>query len=588
MSSKRESRSGEEIRAAACAEGLPPMVASATQISTRLAGNIVAFRGSGAIPPGLYHSIFTGEGRPKPVTEKAKSSNIGPQAGRAAEDPRNGRYDKNETGEYLLRPDKPPKGLDAQPLELSLRNIISDLGTKYQLTPNDNNPDKAGILRFCENHPSPDVKAIVYSVNINEAKKIPQEIRDNYKLVSNHLEEKPNGMINDERFKDLPLDSLCFVSAQHPSDNAPKVIKVLGGIVRDCDIDFITDPPAAKMESLLGTKHFKKFLEPLDMSPHLHSHDGHTDKVADKAEKIRASTARDNMVYMLLEINNLKWEKYNNLKDAAMKTAGANFNQEAWELENAHLKPFVPENSNLGLMSAMVVTVGKGTPMQLYQALEINIIQQKILSSCTSPDGTRVNMENIDNSDKNISNNELLKLHKQPISYSKETIARSFIQHPSECHNEHYTSPRGTSVLVKGDTIKMEKDPALAQIVQNSGQYIPINKQWINPSAGSGNAKVWVEHFLRNEELYRGKKDDAAAVSGYLKNDKNIDFIVKLQNEFTTHPNAHGTKSAENYLNKFLSNNVDIRKRVEEHRESAQNENATQGQPSFVQNHARR
>lgn len=39
-------KSGVEIRAAACAQGLPPMVALATQISARINGNIVAYRGS--------------------------------------------------------------------------------------------------------------------------------------------------------------------------------------------------------------------------------------------------------------------------------------------------------------------------------------------------------------------------------------------------------------------------------------------------------------------------------------------------------------------------------------------------------------
>jgi hypothetical protein len=548
MTSER-TLSGEEIRAKACAEGLPPMVAMATQISTRLMGNIVAYRGSGPIPPGLYHSIFTGEARPKPVTEKAKSSNIGPQNGRIVavdepDDARNGRYQKNKEGEYELRHDTPPKGLVAQPLEISLRNIVNDLEIKYKLTEGQN-PDDKGILRFTEIHDSPYVSQIIYSVNVNEVKPISQDILDSYKLVSNQIEENKKSEENkkksthDERIKHLlehyPLDSLCPVYAQHPGQKEAKAIRVLGGIVRDCDIDFITDPP--DMKRLLGTENVKKFLEPIDMSPHLPHDEKTMDHDRIKLEKLLASKAVDNMVYMLLEINNLRWKKYNDLKDAAIKeakAAGRDFNLSEWKLANAHLKPFVPKQSNLLMMSAIVVTVGKGTPMQLYQALEINLIQQRILvSSRTHAEETKVNMENLDHPDRNISNRELLKLHRQVISHNKELIARSFIQHPSECHNEHYTSPRGFSVLVAGNIIKTEQDPNIAKFVRDNKQYIPINKQWINPSTGSENAEVWVEHFLRNEEMYRGKMDVIDAVKRFLENDKNIQFIVELQDTFS-------------------------------------------------------
>lgn len=565
MYERHEKLTGTKLRAAAVSEGLPPIVALATQISTRITGNMVAYRGSGPIPPGLYHSIFTGEGRPKPVTEKAKSSTIGPQAGRAVADQRNGRYDLNkDTGKYELRLDTPPKGLDPHPLEMSLRNIFNDIGTKYALV-GESNPDKDGILRFSQiDHHSDEVKKIIYSVNVKDAKPIPKEIIDNYKLVSDqfqHLGKEPG---NESPFHGLNLDALCPVSAKHPGDQEPKVIQVLGGIVRDCDIDFMTDPSKDSLKKMLGEGDLECFLTPLDMSAHLHSPEI---KLEDDKEKIRANKAVKSMVVMLLDINDRKWEQYNAIKKDAISKGGPQFDSKKWENEHADIKPFVAENIDSEVMSAVVVTVGKGTPMQLYQALEINVIEQKILASCTSKDGTRVNIEDLDSENDQIKNAALMKIHDQSIEYSKETIAKSFIQHPAECHNEHYTSPRCVSVGVIGDNIIMADDKDMTKILDKIDQYIPINPKWISDnSPGNQNAEAWVTHFIFNSDThYKNEPDIIKVIDAYLERPKNIDFIFKLQEDINAHPNKKGTDIAKKYLNVFLENNKEVKSSLDRH-----------------------
>ena len=527
---------GEILRAKAVAEGLPPIVALATQISTRIMGNIVAFRGSGPIPPGMYHHVLTGDARPKPVTEKAKSSTIGPQTGYAPADPRNGRYEKTKDG-YILRPEKDPNpNLSSRVLETSLRNIFNDIGTKYELVQG-KNPDENGILRFYQsNHEYDKIKDIVYSVNLNEATDIDPEILKNYKLVSNHFENADKEPTPGSPFYDLNLDALCPTSVQHPGDNQPAPIKVLGDIVRDCDLDSITDPPYEAMVKMLGSEKrdglFKeRYFTLIDMSAHHHPGDDEHNLLKDS----QAELAVTDMVKKMLEINSERWENFNHFKSVAREAAGAGFDEAKWELENIDKKPFVREKMNLEVMAAMVVTVGKGSPMQLYQGLEINVIEQKIFASQTQPGAPKINMNDLVSTDPAVRNAALVGLQQQDIVYSQETIAKSFIQHPAEMCNEHYICPRGQVVAISNDKINMGGDAMLSAMVLENNQSQPINPKWIEQgSLGSGNDKIWVEHYLSRDDNYRKDPDLAEVkvqVINFLSNPVNRDMARKSLSE---------------------------------------------------------
>lgn len=547
--------SGTELRAVATLEGLPPIVAMATQISTRQTENMVAFRGSGPIPPGLYHTVLTGEARPKPVTDKSKCSNIGPQAGQFTSDVRLRRYDLDtKTGKYKLRNEELPKGLDSRPLQLTLRDILNDTkpaGTKYQQV----GDTKDGIFRFRQiDHPSEDVKKIEYSIKLGTGQPLSRAILANYNLVTNQFSSQG---------KELPdmkgeLDCLYTVSAQHPGEN-PKEIQVLGGTVRDCDLDFMSEPTDEVMRRMLGVNKsdYEDFLQPLDMDAH------HKETEEEqRAENMRALTEVIKMLGMLLEINQLKWKQYNELKKQGIKQ------DPDWEMKNIDKKPFIQEGATLGMMSAMVVTAGKGTPMQLYQALEINVIQQKLLEASTTDSlAKRVNMEDLDSIDPTVRNKALMKLHEVNIKYNKEIIARSFIQHPSECYNQHYTCPRGPSVLVQGDSIAIGIDRDMSRLIQHKNAYVPINPQWINKSDGSANAEIWVAHFLRNVDMYNKDQAVVDAVDKFLKDENNVEFTVKLRKELTTQSEQNGTpqeraKEGLAYLDEFLKHNPTVASKV--------------------------
>jgi hypothetical protein len=565
---------GADDRARAVAQGLPPLVALATQISTSIMKNIVAYRGSGPIPPGLYHAIFLGTARPKPVSEKAKSSTFGPMEGYAVQDPRNGRYEKGEDGKYALRPDQPPN-LEGRQMDMSLRDLFNDMGTKYKLLGSEN-----GVLRFCQiNHPYEEIKNVEFRIDLKERVDVDPEILKNYRLISSHFDnlgKSPEGTPFEKIFEGMNLDARCPVSVKHPKvtpeDPEPmfEPIIVLGDIVRDCDMDTITDPPDDAMTMMFGAEKYagelhEKFLRPFDMSPHFNKDEAH-----DVAEQVRADAAIDKMIKSMLEINERRWEQYNSVKNAAVERARENlgglFNEKSWtknwELENIHLKPFVLENlntkhpENFGVLSAMVVTVGKGTPMQLYQALEINVIEKKIFASQHAGTKHAVTIADLDSYDAAKRNAALRTLHKQKIPYDKDTIARAFIQHPSECHNEHYTCPRGPLVMVSGRSIFLGDDAKLSDFVAANKQYQPINPMWIREnSLGNKNAAVWVKHFLANyDQDYKNNLDVAAVkheVDQFLRRPENNSFVGELQKEFKRFSGKAGVVSAESYLKTF-------------------------------------
>jgi len=118
----RDKKNGEQLRASAVGHGIPPIVSLATQLSTKVWKNSVAYRASGPIPAGLYYQIINGQARPKPLETKAKSSTIGLQAGRAVSRKELGRYDLDkQTNEWKLRDQGVPVASVTTPLEASLR-----------------------------------------------------------------------------------------------------------------------------------------------------------------------------------------------------------------------------------------------------------------------------------------------------------------------------------------------------------------------------------------------------------------------------------------------------------------------------------
>jgi len=532
---------GNTLYAAAAKEGLPPIVTLATQLSTRLWGNIVAFRGSGPIPQDLYYDVLTGKAKPKPVTLKIKTSNIGPQAGRIVKDVRNGGY-KLKNAEYELRTKVPSLKFKSSSLKISLRGIYHDiLSRKYALLTSDDQY----LLKFNQiNFDSDVVKGITYSINLKTAEPIPKKVLLNYNLVSSLPYDLTQNNFEDQVFNRFNLDALYIVSVKHMDNKESSPIKVLDGYVRDSDIDFITDPSSAKLISLLDTKYFEKFLTPLDMSP------------KNKYLRHRANNAAVELIASLVEINNLRWGVYNIKKDKAKLKNYDSFNEDQWELENIEIKPIVPENATLGLMSNMVVTVGKGTPTQSYQALEINIYQQKILAYFKNPK-ERFKLIDFENNEKYT----LLKLHQQIIKYNKLTRSKCFIQHPAECHNEHYTSSRSPSIIIQGDTVIVSKDDATsAKIVRNTQGYIPINPKWVSESPGNQYAEIWVEHYLRNTNMYIKENNIRTNCSMYLK--QNIGFLRILQNKIKESPDDKGAKSIRKHLNYFFKNHPEVLQEV--------------------------
>jgi hypothetical protein len=276
-------------------------------------------------------------------------------------------------------------------------------------------------------------------------------------------------------------------------------------------------------------------------------------------EVIRANNAMASMVQQLLEINSLKWAQYNNLKAEAKGKAERErpeepFNSAQWSIDNADKKPFIRKNMTLELMTAMVVRVGKGTAMQLYQGLEINVIEQKIRASQLDPSKGVINIADFDSDDRAIRNAALLALHARKIPYNRETIATSFIQHPGECHNEHYTCPRGPLVVVSNKNVFIGDDQKLSNFVSANGQYQPINPEWIAPnSLGNKSASIWVKHFLAGYNQHYKNDPDVAAVKqnvdAYLIAHKEI--FCDLLKDFMSHPEKKDVDSSRDYLKKF-------------------------------------
>lgn len=541
------------LRGRAAEHGLPPILAVATSISTAVYGNMVAYRGSEPITAGQYYQIITGEGRPKAVTRKEKSSNLEVTNGYLVENPVFGRYDKQPDGKYALRPDKPPEGLERNQLEIPLRKIYNGLGDKFELV-GAKNPDDQGNLRFRQiNHESEDVRALVYCVNVKDVKPVSPEIIAHNKLVSNeyknlNIKGEPDA---NSPFYGLSLDAMCKVSGQQPVGNGysdPQPIVVLGGIVRDCDIDWMTVPPRNKLYELLRTEETQKYLEPLDMSAH------------GKDDVQRANDATVEMVTRIMEIHDQRWETYNHYKQWAGHQPGSDA-EKKWERDHAEMKPFVAEDATQEMITAMVVTVGKGTPLQLYQALEINIVEQKILASSTKLDGTKVNVADLSSENQNIRNAALMQVHEQKIEYSKDTISRSFLQHPGENYNEHYTSKRSPSVAVSGSQIVTAEDKAMSQIILNKDQYVAINPKWIaENSPGNDNAAVWVSHFMaKSDTHYKNEPVVKEMVDKFLANPRNLEYIEKKLEDFDVYPKATGASAAKDYLTRFIENHPEVK-----------------------------
>jgi hypothetical protein len=564
-----------QARAEVVAEGLPPIVGFAIGLSTSLMGNVVSLRGSGPIPAGLYYMIFTGLARPKPITAKEKSSTIGLQAGCAPKDKRNGRYDINpETGMYELR-EKPKPGEQPTPfdpnnesvLQVSLRNIFLEtkpVGTKYELLTG-TNPDAVGNLRFRQvDHDSEDVKAIIYSVNVNQALPLSNEIKENYRLIANHLQDLGKEPSKDSPFAKYNLDALCPAYAQHPGPGeVPQPIVIYGGIVRDCDVDMMTDPDPEAIEKMFGVKAdlYPRFTENLEMSTHHHEGDSRETRIA---EEKRANAQGAEMLTRILDLNSKSWDVYETMENTARGNPAITDFQK-WQIDHAHLKPFIEKVPDSKTLATMVVTLGNGNAFQLWQGLQINYIEQRTLAACLSKDPSeKIIYTDLDDSAKR--NVALHKLHNLKSFQYKQATA--FIQHPNESNNEFYTSPRGIGVIVSGKQIFIGKDQDASDLILKKNQYVPINKMWIaDSSLGNTNAAVWVKHFLAQSQSHYNAESKSNPnqkhatiihnqVANYLKDPRNLDMLKELIIESKAHP-GKGSDS-KIFIDKFLLKNPDI------------------------------
>jgi hypothetical protein len=549
---------------AAKLDGLPPIMLLATQLSTMRWGNTVSYRSSGPIPTGLYRNVLNGTAAPKPYTQKVKSSNWGVMEGFAVVDDRLGRSEYTAHGGFSIRPhgaaDLPRTNgevtLNKFPLKMSLRDILADTviqppkeKPKYELVAG-NNPDKDGNLRFKESsHPSEKVNNVIFSINLNDigAEPTPKDLSS---LVSSKL--SGEGVINKW---DVPgfelkgwqkewgsfadkLDTSFPCLAQFPGDREPTPIEVYGEenvTVRDTDLDFITRP--TKMDNLMPEKDgFDKYFQPINMSH------------GTPAEMLDASKL---MIKLMFKINQSEWKKYNELKQEQITKLGAAFN----EIDIADKMPLVPKFNTLTAIKDFAITVGLGSPMELYQAMEINIVNQKILSLSKSNPGFKMD----DLMDPNKMNGALMKLAKEPLILDEKTQSRFFIQHPAESHNHYYTSDRGASVVVHNKMIALAKDDTevVKYLASNSrNEHVPINPQWLGDKKGANaHAKDWAKHYITN---FNSKRDTDPeinkAVHSYLE--KNPKFVEKELKNFI------GEDAKVKNVNSYLKMNPKIQEMV--------------------------
>jgi hypothetical protein len=542
---------------AAQKDGVPPVVLLATQISTARWGNTVAYRSSGPIPRGLYILILAGLAAPKPFTQKVKSSNWGVMEGYAVVDDKLGRSQLNSAGNFEIRKhgeNDLPRDADKNvtlnkfALKMSLRDILAEATKdppKYEI-PKDNNPDENGILHFRQvNHSNPDVGNVTFSINLND---VNQEIspKNNLDLIAS-IHDIAQMQPEDWRetlgqFADkLDYSFPCY--AQFAGESEPVPIEVYGEeyvTVRDTDLDFITQ--ATRVAEHFGIEPSEinpRIFETFDMASH------------DEDDEERALDATMDMVKLMLHINKMEWSHYEKiLKEEQVKAhaQGVEFD----ETSIADKKPLVDKMKDFDMVTKFAIAVGMGTPMELYQAMEINIINQKILAlKAQQPD---LKLDDFTNPIKR--KEALAALNQVPLVEDDNMQARYFIQHPSECHNLHYTSDRGGSVIIHGSGIGLAKNDAEVIKFLNANahdEHMILNPEWMGDKPGANvNAKEWVKYYISHfdEDKDVSPKLNTAVTSYLLKNPEFVAAELK---------DLSGDKSR---INNFLEKNPIIKEMI--------------------------
>jgi hypothetical protein len=508
---------------AAKLDGVPPLVLLSTQISTASWGNTAAYRSSGAIPTGLYRMILLGLAAPKPFTQKVKSSNWGVQEGFAVVDDRlarsqvgndsegNLRYEIRKHDEHdLPRDEKGKVLLKTFDLKITLNDIIADaskIPPKYTFLKGDN-PDEKGILRFKQiDHGNPQVTGTVFSIKLHDME-AQLHSKDGLDLIASQHQ----GAISthNDGLKKLAIvaEKMHYsfpAYAQYPGAPEPVKIQVYGDqlmTVRDCDLDYVTRPPEEVVREKLGDV-YPRFFQLLNMTQ--------------PDDKDAAKEAAKQMIEIMFEINDSQWSQYAELKELKMAEAmeaGVEFN----EVSIADKMPLVPEFTDFKTLSQFAVTVGMGTPLELYQAMEINICNAKLLSLKKADPA--INLDDFNNP--STRNAMLLRLNAQPLPTGEYVRDHFFIQHPAESHNLKYTSDRAGSVIVHGNGIALAKNDTEAIKYLNTNapnEYVPLNKEWFGDKAGANKyAEDWTVFYISHFDAKKNTDPDvSAAVNNYIE-----------------------------------------------------------------------
>jgi hypothetical protein len=513
---------------AAKLDGVPPVVLLATQMSTTRWGNTIGYRSSGPTPEGLYRKMLEGKAAPKDFFMKVKSSNWGVMEGYAVVDDKLGRSQPTANGGFEIRPhgpnDLPKKDnvvtLEKHPLTMSLRDIMADAfkqPPKYEF-PKENNPDKNGILRFHQvGHANSTVNQVMFSINLNDPK-AEKTITENVQLIASQFKPQMLSSVNSSNLaikqtlenlgEKLDYSYPCY--AQAPSVKEPVPVEVYGRkliTVRDVDEDFKTEPTLLSQNLMAEKDGFAKYFEPIDM------YHGTEEEKFDASKK---------MITLMFKLNISEWKKYDEVKNAKIAGKGDAFN----EKDIAHLMPLVPRFKNMEALGKFVITVGLGTPMGLYQAMEVNITVQKMLDSAKK--NPQMDMDSfLMPATKNAA---LLAHNKEPLQIDSDMQARFYIQHPAESFNHHFTSDRGATVLVHKSTIAIAADDERVIKFLNSnakGEHFPINPEWLgNKSGANVNAAHWALHYAANYDPKRDTNPEIHhAVTNYFE--KNPGFVER-------------------------------------------------------------
>ncbi len=568
-------KTGSQMRAEAVKEGLPPVQAIVSAISSMIYGNTLTYRSGGEIPEDLYFGLEAGKIEPKNFSAKAKSAKEGEGAGNATLDPRNGRRDFNpvtKQWEFKNKGDAPTGG-DITQKEKTLRGIFNDIGIKYALLEGaelngKTNPDENGMLRYKQiNHPDPYVGNIVYGVMTKGADSLTKVQIKSLKLTSSPLKNVAKTPDASSPFANLNLDTLCKVYVKHPDDTKElndSPLYIQDNIVRDADLDNITDPLQKNLEKQFGKGNFDEYLQFIDTyAEHFN------DPVAQAEEDIRADDVTNSMLVMMLELNQKKWDNYELLKNKAEKELSPEA-FENWEISNVLLRPILPKIEDSGgitLMAELTNVKGMGTAMQLFQKTELNFLQQRFMSAYIND---KVLVADFDNP--TARNKAILAIIKEPIDFNKKY---GMIQHFAENGNDKpkFVSPRGQIVRVREDNVGVMGDKEQSELALKNKEYIRINPLWIAqdpPTHANSNAEVWVKHFLAQSTTYYAQVKTnvhyaeavkiGVLVDKYLE--KNPGLVEELQKSSKAHPSSENLQATQAYITTFLKSYPDIAEKL--------------------------